>query len=601
MPASAATIGATFAVQSYTLNLTSAGNGSVAVKVNGENATLTSDEVEIPFGAAVAVTATPNTNYGFSEWVAGESFAGFVATNNPLEFTMPAKDVMLEAQFEDATVEYAINVDGSVEGGTISADKAKAKLGDVVTLTATPNSGYQFVQWTVLDGNADEVTVTDNQFTMPASDVEVSATFKQKFTITYYVKGEENQVIRLKGDALALEAPSVSGMEFGGWSTTNDVENVALVSNESAVSADMTLYAVFVESYAEGTTYDLVEADQADWSGDYLIAYANSVFANGKENGKTGIGTGSVDPGTELSGKSVTASWGNKYYVTIKKVEGGYVMQTQDGTYNYITGSSSGISTSANLATATNNAMTITFVSSANIKIAGGTNMVFQYNTSGYFRFYAANKQEPVYLYKKANGAANYTLALPEDVTITDAKYATFCSEKALDFSKTGVKVYAAKATASEVELTEVTDGIVPAGVGVVLYSAEAKTVAVPVVKTAKTTIDDNEMVGVTARTLVNATEDDKTNYILANEPGTGIGFYKASNGYLAANRAYLSTSTAAAARFLKFADDNETTGIENIEHSTLNIENYYNLQGRRVAQPQKGLYIVNGKKVVIK
>ena len=189
------------------------------------------------------------------------------------------------------------------------------------------------------------------------------------------------------------------------------------------------------------------------------------------------------------------------------------------------------------------------------------------------------------------------------DVAISDAKYATFCSEKALDFSETGVKVYAAKATASEVELTEVTDGIVPAGVGVVLYSAEAKTVAVPVVKTSKTTIDDNEMVGVTARTQVNATADGMTNYILANEPGTGIGFYKASNGYLAANRAYLSTSTAAAARFLKFAGDNETTGIEamDIEHSTSNIEHYYDLQGRRVAQPTKGLYIVNGKKVVVK
>ena len=44
------------------------------------------------------------------------------------------------------------------------------------------------------------------------------------------------------------------------------------------------------------------------------------------------------------------------------------------------------------------------------------------------------------------------------------------------------------------------------------------------------------------------------------------------------------------------------TTGIDAIEHGTLNIEHsVYDLQGRRVSKPTKGLYIVNGKKVVIK
>ena len=48
---------------------------------------------------------------------------------------------------------------------------------------------------------------------------------------------------------------------------------------------------------------------------------------------------------------------------------------------------------------------------------------------------------------------------------------------------------------------------------------------------------------------------------------------------------------------------EGEATGIKSmdIEHSTLNIEHCYDLQGRRVAQPKKGVYIQNGKKVVIK
>ena len=42
-------------------------------------------------------------------------------------------------------------------------------------------------------------------------------------------------------------------------------------------------------------------------------------------------------------------------------------------------------------------------------------------------------------------------------------------------------------------------------------------------------------------------------------------------------------------------------TGVETIDHSPLTIDHYYDLQGRRVAQPAKGLYIINGRKVVVK
>ena len=47
--------------------------------------------------------------------------------------------------------------------------------------------------------------------------------------------------------------------------------------------------------------------------------------------------------------------------------------------------------------------------------------------------------------------------------------------------------------------------------------------------------------------------------------------------------------------------EDGEITGIKSIEREAKNVEGYYDLLGRRVAQPTKGLYIVNGKKVVVK
>lgn len=192
-----------------------------------------------------------------------------------------------------------------------------------------------------------------------------------------------------------------------------------------------------------------------------------------------------------------------------------------------------------------------------------------------------------------------------EDIVISTSKYATYCSYADLDFSETGITVYTAVSDGTKVNLTEVEDGIVPAGEGVVLYSTTAKTYNVPV------TTDDaadyeglsNEMIGVKTRTQVNETADTKTNYILSKEDA-GVGFYLASGGYLAANKAYLSTSTPAAAaarEFLPFAES-ETTGISAMHNSQCIMHNeYFDLQGRRVAQPTKGLYIVNGKKVIVK
>ena len=57
----------------------------------------------------------------------------------------------------------------------------------------------------------------------------------------------------------------------------------------------------------------------------------------------------------------------------------------------------------------------------------------------------------------------------------------------------------------------------------------------------------------------------------------------------------------AAAASSLSLDLGEETTGIENVNCETITNNRYYDLQGRHVAQPTKGLYIVNGKKVVIK
>ena len=82
-----------------------------------------------------------------------------------------------------------------------------------------------------------------------------------------------------------------------------------------------------------------------------------------------------------------------------------------------------------------------------------------------------------------------------------------------------------------------------------------------------------------------------------------GVGFYYAkTNDVVAPHKAYLpAANTESTADFIPLTKpaDGTTTGIRSIEHSTFSIEHCYDLQGRRVAQPAKGLYIVGGKKFV--
>lgn len=89
---------------------------------------------------------------------------------------------------------------------------------------------------------------------------------------------------------------------------------------------------------------------------------------------------------------------------------------------------------------------------------------------------------------------------------------------------------------------------------------------------------------------------------------GTGgnadvLGFYWVNASGAAftsgAHKAWLALPASTPANF--FALDDETTGIKAVETSPVYAGKYYDLQGRQVAQPTKGLYIVNGKKVIIK
>ena len=190
--------------------------------------------------------------------------------------------------------------------------------------------------------------------------------------------------------------------------------------------------------------------------------------------------------------------------------------------------------------------------------------------------------------------------AVSVPVTISESKFLSYCNSSKLDFSETDVKAYKASVDGEgKVNLTKV--DVVPAEQGVILHCETPGTYSVPVTEAAASDVTGNQMVGVLERTQVNWTVGGNYNYILQQGK-----FNNANGGYLKANRAYLSTDydvTSPGARALEIVfDEGETTAISEVRGLKSDVRgDFYNLNGQRVAQPSKGLYIVNGKKVMFK
>ena len=193
-----------------------------------------------------------------------------------------------------------------------------------------------------------------------------------------------------------------------------------------------------------------------------------------------------------------------------------------------------------------------------------------------------------------------------DEIKITSAGQTTWCSAYDLDFTDVeGLKAYTATGyhrTKGTIWLTRVKE--VPAGEGILLIGDEGD-YKVPHKST--TAYYANLMVGTVKAITLNETDGEYTNYYLSNGD-SGVGFYKVNGSVdLKANRAYLpllkgTTSGSRGFIGLDFDDGEEgTTDISEAPQRVGEPDMYYNLQGQRMDNPSKGLYIKNGRKVVIK
>lgn len=193
-------------------------------------------------------------------------------------------------------------------------------------------------------------------------------------------------------------------------------------------------------------------------------------------------------------------------------------------------------------------------------------------------------------------------------IHIGSTGYATFSNTSAVSFSGTGVKVYWASAYEDgNVTFTEITDGQVPANVGVLLKATPGNYTYATGTSTTK--YNDNLLKNIkddATKVKVPETADGKTttNYLLAYKDGV-VGFYKVDAQKTGlGGKAYLSIVTdevSPAREGITMAFDDETAHINTLTNNSCENGNVYNLNGQRVARPANGLYIVNGKKLIIK
>lgn len=544
---------------------------------------------------------------------AGNGYALAVADLSALENIESATSVTLEF---DVTVSGRLLMgigDKTMRGTNAnSSNKSTYNTDGLVMRYGTDNGSYVRVNGGTNNSNLLN-TSSHVKFTLDRT------TSKYSYTITY-VNGESEIQTGLTGSDLSTSVSNATIVEAYSWSgdQSNALSSVTYSYEYSPSSFDYTVKAVTAEgtelkTFASGTSIEAVTTYypyainvDGDWYTTAASSYAVTVSAIKPDAPIVYEKDEQIVGFYEETTSGKNAQYSNGAYGTVaaqnKRDRGTGAGTLAPGKYQFI----------ARLVADGNSGRAITLREGANDPIVSAIANNSTKTETVEFTIY---KQTGSLFINGANSGTEKTnLSTSFDyiiikrigeatipVTIAEGKeFATYNSDYALDFTDVeGLTAYTAKVNAdgSEVTLTKV-EGKVPAYTGLLVRGATAN---VPVVAAAEDV--DNDFIAVTAENCDEGQEymTVTEGYILATVNGVQ-GFWKAnstSGTKVAKGKAYLPATGAQSARLtLNFGE--ETTGVSEIRTMTID-NNVYNLNGVRVAQPQKGLYIMNGKKVVIK
>lgn len=535
--------------------------------------TVTADmTADIEGGSQINVTVTPVEGYE----VASVSFASADGStpNSWGSYTVQfgTSDITCTVTFRKAAaVTYNI-WNGNVQGGTVTANPTTAEAGTTVTLTLSPYNDFVLETLTVRDQSGNSIEVNDNQFVMPASNVWIDATFVAstdllpKHTLTTVVNDQTTTMELAEGTALSsvLPTPILEGYNFTGW--------IGMPEDGKMPTSDLTLTAQFAIVYKveiAATTYGIIITDKE--------AY---------EEGETVTVTITANNGYEMESIST-----NPTNLGLKRVDDGVFSFTMPASDVKVT-----VRFNAKQYTLTFMLNGEVYVVNENVRY--GDNIVLPQDPEVEEGF-----SFPGWIdVPETMPADNFTIYGHYIATLSvgESGYATYCPMKPIIFQgNENVKAFIAKEkSATEVTLKQVR-GAVAAGTGLVLKGEPGAEAVFEVTNVGTSYSGTNMMVGVTD---TNATINEAYLYVLVQKTdGVKFADTAANAAIVPVGKAYLH-APANSSRILTISFDDETTAMKGVSAADTEAPTaVYNLSGQRVTSPKAGLYIMNGKKVVIK
>ena len=511
---------------------------------------------------------------------------------------------------DPSSTTYSVNINPTITNGTITADPTSDVVAGVeVILTATPNAHYNLTSLNVTrDDNSEAVEVTNNKFTMPASDVTVNATFTendQHYVIYSSLGTELDDEEVYDGETLA-SIPNVTaptGWTFVGWTEDDDYAASTTIPTlfnvTSAVTEDLLLYAVFSKTIGGGT--ETAELTNDDITGSSLTtSYGAFEITNtyGKWSGNgckqgniSGDGeyflqlratsNGSYLKLPEFSGNITSIVLNQVCNASKKQYTGSIYFNAPDKTNDALaTGSSSETLDDVTLNIPTGyktGYVTVSGpcrISSITVTYEGGTT------------YYAIDCTSNAYTRESLTAGKLGTICLPNAAVVTGAKVYEI-SDMTMDETETS--------NIKSITFSSV-DGITEAGKGYI-FKASAESLNADYVDDAVyEPVANNGIVGSFAGCNV-----AEGKYVISNNKiqkcGTGC--------TIAANRAYIDPSAYEAPTESKgdsfTIEFDEPTGINALEGAKIENGIMYNLAGQRIGKVTNGVVIMNGKKYLSK
>ncbi len=219
------------------------------------------------YGASCTVTATPATGYNFTKWTKNGTQ---VSTSASYTFTVNGAATYV-AQFTKKT--YTITATANPTAGGSITGTGTYEHGSSCTLTATPATGYSFVNWT--SGNSQVSTNASYQFTVTGARTLVANFAPNTYTVTLNTNdgtiNSGNVTSYTYGEGATLPTDVTrTGYTFGGWYDNSGLTGTAVTSISTTATGNKTFWAKWtINSYAIGVSANPTAGGTVTGAGNY--------------------------------------------------------------------------------------------------------------------------------------------------------------------------------------------------------------------------------------------------------------------------------------------------------------------------------------------